>query len=237
MLVNNSASYISAYQTAAAAQTRSVSISGSYLEITGNSSGSLYNIEDSSDVSETAKELMNRIKELDVFSIIYPNRDARQKTKSLSEVEGDFMSDFNDFSSAFGMMSQMMGISGSDSFVIGLDGAGGMTVSGTSEEMAAKLQSGFNGNSTMVSRFAVMAARAALVDAGNTVDGFKDAYASDAAGAITDNIDALKERLLGFRTVAGGGSMQYGFMRDFGLEYSTTSAQYAAEATEADAKT
>ena len=233
MHVNNNASYLSAYQTSAAMQTQSMKLSGSYLDITGGVNGSYYgNVEDGVDVSETARELLDRIRELDVFSVIYPNRDARQKTKSLSEVEGDFMSDFTDFSSAFGKLSSMMGMSGADSFVMGLDGVGGMTVSGTSEASAAKLQNGFNQNSTMVSRFAVMAARAALVDAGNTVPGFKDAYASDAVGAIGDNIDALKERLLGFRTVAGNGSMQYGFMRDFELEYSQTTASYETTAAE-----
>lgn len=233
MLINNSANYISAYQTSASYQTSTLKASGSYLDIVGGANGSYAQGADGVDVSETAKELLDRIKKLDVFSIIYPNSDARQKTKSLSEVEGDFLSDFNDFSSAFGKLSGMMGLSGSDSFVMGLDGVGGMTVSGSSESAAAKLQSGLNGNSTMVARYAVMAARAALVDAGNTVPGFKDAYSSDAVGAITDNIDALKERLLGFRTVSGGGSMQYGFMRDFELEITSTGASETSAKVEA----
>ena len=240
MLINDSANYISAYQSAhrasASVQTSNVKISGSYLDIVGGVNGAYALDEDGVDVSETARELLDRIKKLDVFSIIYPNSDARQKTKSLKEVEGDFLADFNDFSKAFGQLSGMMGISGADSFVMGLDGVGGMTVSGTSPGEAAKLQSGFNNNSTMVSRFAVMAAGAALVDAGNTVPGFKDAYSEDAVGAISGNIDALKERLLGFRAVSGGGSMQYGFMRDFELELSSTKVDYASAQVEAAAE-
>lgn len=237
MHVDNSAAYLAAYRTSAAYQTQNVSISGSYLEITGGSLNSGQAVgEDGVDISETARELLDRIRDLDVFSIIYPNKDPRQNVKSLSQVQDDFMADFYDFSAAFGAMAGAMGASGSDSFVMGLDGVGGMTVEGSSEAMAAKLQSGFNGNSTMVSRFAVMAARAALVDAGNTVPGFKDAYASDAPGAISDNIAALKERLLGFRTVAGDGTMQYGFMRDFELQYGSTSAAYSAAADAVDAE-
>lgn len=230
MLVDNSASYIAAYQRSASVQKTSFSLSGSYLEITGGAASS---VKDGVDISETAQELLDRIRNLDVFSIIYPNSDARQKTKSLSQVEGDFMSDFNDFSSTYSKMASMMGLDSSQSFSMGLDGVGGMTVEGTDGSSAAKLQSAFNGNSTMVARFAVMAARAALVDAGNTVDGFKDSYAQDPVAAITSNIDALKERLLGFRTVADGGSMSYGFMRDFEIEYSDTKVDYGVGRTEA----
>ena len=233
MLVDNSASYIAAYAQAASVKTANLNVSGSYLEITGGVNGSYYaNAADGVDLTDKARELADRIKSLDVFKIIYPNSDARQKTKSLSEVEGDFLSDFNDFSSTFGKMSSMMGFDASSSFTMGLDGVGGMTVSGSDSSAASKLQGAFTQNSTMVSRFAVMAARASLADAGYTLDGFKDAYAEDPVAAIQDNIDSLKERLLGFRTTASGGNMQYGFIRDFNMniEYSSTSASYAAAA-------
>lgn len=235
MSVNNTAYYAAAYQTAAAYQVNhtSLNVSGSYLEITGGVNGSYYgNIEDGVDVSEKARELLERIKELDVFKIIYPDSDPRQKTKTLKEVEGDFMADFNDFAGTFGKMQSMLGFDASSSFTMGLDGTGGMTVAGSDAAMASKVQGAFNGNSVMVSRFAVMAARASLADAGYTVDGFKDAYAEDPVAAIKDNIDALKERLLGFRTVASGGNMQYGFVRDFNLniDYSSVTASYGAAA-------
>ena len=230
MLVDNSASHIAAYQRSASVQKTNFSVSGSYLEITGGAAGG---IRDGADISEVAKELLDRIRSLDVFSVIYPNSDPRQKTKSLNEVEGDFLGDFYNFSSTYGQMASMMGLDASSSFTMGLDGVGGMTVEGTDSSSASKLQNAFNGNSTMVSRFAVMAARAALVDAGNTVDGFKDGYAQDPVAAITENIDALKERLLGFRTVADGGNMSYGFMRDFEIEFSGTRAEYAVTGKEA----
>lgn len=233
-MITSNSNYLAAYSVSAAygasasQSTSKFSVSGSYLEITGGLGGSIYDIEDGLDVSETARELIDRIKNLDVFSCIYPNNDATKKTKSLGEVKNDFMSDFQDFSSYFGTMSQMMGLSGSNSFSMGLNGVGGMTVSGSNEAMAEKLAAGFSGNETLTARFAVMAARAALTDAGSSVPGFKDAYAQDPVAAIQDNIDALKERLLCFRTVAGNGTMQYGFVRDVDMEieYEETTASY-----------
>ena len=237
MQVDASSYYMNAYAASASYRTSNVSVSGSYLEITGGMSA--LGAKDGVEVSEMAKKLSERIKELDIFKIIFPNNDARQKTKSLDEVEGDFQADFYDFSSTFSKMSAMMGLDSSQSFTMGLNGVGGMTVDGTDAGMAEKLQGMFNNpaNSTMVSRFAVMAARAALADAGDTVDGFKDSYAKDPVGAIQNNIDALKERLLGFRTQASGGTMNYGFIRSFNMEldYSEYSVNYAAAQEEAEA--
>ncbi len=225
--------YMSAYAASATQQTSSTtfSMSGSYLEITGGTSS--VNSTDKADVSETANKLLERIRELDIFKIIFPNSDAREDTKSLDEVEGDFMNDFNNFSSSFSKMSQLMGL-GSGSFTMGLNGTGGMTVNGSDENMANKLQSMFNGsgNETTVARFAVMAARAALVDAKTSVPGFEQAYSEDPVGAIKGNIDSLKDLLLGFRTQASGGEMSYGFMRDFEVKYSSTTVSYANSSEE-----
>jgi hypothetical protein len=104
---------------------------------------------------------------------------------------------------------------------MGLDGKGGMLVEGE-DGAANKVSSSVN--STTTARFAVMAARAALADAGYTVDGFADSYASDPYAAIRNNIGSLEERLLGFRTRVGGGTAQYGFMRDAEIEYSGTTS-------------
>ncbi|MCL1999901.1 MAG: hypothetical protein FWG74_00565 [Planctomycetes bacterium] len=232
MLVNNFTANIAAYTHAASLQTASagLSVSGSYLEITGGMSAlSSLKADDQLDVSEQARELVKRIRELDVFKIIYPDSDVRRKTKSLEEVEADFMADFTGFAGAFGKLSSLMGLGSSDMFTMGLDGVGGMTVTGVNKTLAANLQQAFSNDNTLVSRFAVMAARAALVDAGNTLSGFKNSYAEDPITAIKDNIDALKERLLGFRTQAAGGIMNYGFVREFSLsvEYSVTSAAYS----------
>jgi hypothetical protein len=205
---------LSAYRTQAAGKTSSA---GSYLEIMGGTGGAKQ-AADSADISSSARDMLARVKNLDVFSLIYPNNDATKQTKTLGEVKNDFLGDFNDFSSFFGQMSSMMGLDAGDSFTMGLDGVGGMTVSGTDAGAAAKLQQGFSANSTLTARFAVMAARAALTDAGATEPGFADAYAQDPVAAIENNIAALKERLLGFRTVAGGGETQYGFVRNGNAE-------------------
>lgn len=222
---------LGAYASNAAYRTQSsakVSSSAQYLEIMGGTSGSTYNTPaaDSADISSKAREMLGRVKNLDVFSLIYPDNDATKTTKSLGEVKNDFLGDFNDFSSFFGQMSGMLGLDAGDTFTMGLDGVGGMTVAGTDAGAAAKLQRGFSGNSTLTARFAVMAARAALTDAGATEPGFAEAYADDPVAAIENNIGALKDRLLGFRTVAGGGEMRYGFVRN---ENTETEIEFAAE--------
>lgn len=223
-----------AYRAQASYSTATVSGTASFFEVTGDASGSKYAKQargaDSVDLSGTVSELLERIRSLDAFSCIYPNNDARQKTKTLGEVESDFMADFNDFSDAFGMMSGMMGMAAGDSLMMGLTGTGGMSFAGNNEGLNQKMAEFAGKNPTMTARYAVMAARASLADAGYTVDGFAEAYKEDPVKAIQDNIDALKERLLGFRTVAGDGTMQYGFQRNAEFEYSETTATYGAAA-------
>ncbi|MCC8165324.1 MAG: hypothetical protein LIQ31_04035 [Planctomycetes bacterium] len=193
-----------------------------YLQLTGNRYGNAYG--DNVEVSATSQELLERARSLDVFSCIFPGNDVRKGAKSLFDVKNDFLADFNDFSSAFGSMSGMLGLSAGDTYTMGLNGTGGMTVGGSDATGAANLSKAFNNadgsTSTMTKRFALMAARAALVDAGATEPGFGDAYKQDPVGAIKDNIDALKDRLLGFRTVSSGGEMAYGFMRKAEVEMS-----------------
>ena len=212
-------------------QKTNFSFEGSFLEITGNLATASA---DKTEVSDLAKELAQRAKELDVFSIIFPNRDVRKKAKSLDDVENDFNQDFMNFSDVFGKMAQMMGLGEGESFTMGLNGKGGVDVEGTDASGTSKLQQAFNGNSTMVSRFAVMAARAAITDAAKTADGFKQDYETDPFAAIKDHIDELKERLLGFRVSASnqGKNMEYGFIRDFKFsgEISTITADIAQAA-------
>ncbi|MDR1518804.1 MAG: hypothetical protein LBU23_01490 [Planctomycetota bacterium] len=216
-----------ASQAALLAQISSVSanlkVSGSLLDVRGGTGqAGLQTGRDSADLSATARELANRVKELDVFSIIHPNSDPRRKTKTLDEVESDFLGDFASFANA---LSALPGLDSGQTLTLGLDGVGGVAVNGGEESgLAGKAASLFNHNGALVGRFAVMAARAALVDAGDTLNGFKDDYASDPFAAIKNNIDALKERLLGFRAQAGGGGVNYGFMRDFELEISYSAA-------------
>lgn len=228
--------YLNAYAASASYSNGNFNLSGSYLEITGGMSSA--SKADGVDLSDTVKELTNRLKELDVFKTIFPNDDIRGKAKSLDTISGEFNNDFSGFASMFGKLTSMLGLDSSQTFTMGLDGKGGMTVDGSDKSMTDKLSSFVNNGSsssqTMIARFAVMAARGALTDAANTVDGFKDAYAQDPFQAIVDNIDALKERLLGFRTEAGNGTMNYGFMRSFSMkfEYSATTASYQTGAPE-----
>ncbi|MCD8140994.1 MAG: hypothetical protein LUE17_14685 [Planctomycetaceae bacterium] len=213
----------SLYSAYASQSTTSIKASGSYLDITGGLGGSRYSSGvDSVDVSSMAREMLDRINNLDVFSCIFPDNNPAKGTKSLGQVAGDFMSYFTSFA---GMMGGIVGDAGT--VTMGLDGKGGMTIQG---DDAAVTRASSAVNSTMTARFAVMAARAALMDAGQTVDGFSDDYASDPYAAIKNNIGALEDRLLGFRTQVGGGTAQYGFMRDAEIEYSATTASYGAAA-------
>ncbi len=223
-----STSLQAAYQSYSVQQSQAqFSISGSYLEITGNQPTTSA---DKTNISDMAKELLDRAKKLDVFSCIFPNNDVSKQYKSLDDVENDFFGDFNSFASSFGSLFSGLDL-GSAGLTMGLNGKGGVNVEGE-EGAANKVQSAFNGSSTAVSRFAVMAARAALVDARSSVDGFDSSYSQDPVAAITDNIDALKERLLGFRTVADSSGMSYGFVRQFSasIQYSETSVSWGAAA-------
>lgn len=207
----------------AASQTTSVKAAGSYLDITGDLNGSRYaQGADSADISSMARELLDRINNLDIFSCIFPDNNPTKGVKSLGDVTNDFMADFQSFA---GAMGGLVGDSGS--VIMGLDGKGGMIIEG---EDGAVNRVSSSVTSTTTARFAVMAARAALMDAGSTVDGFADAYASDPYSAIQNNIGALEDRLLGFRTKVGGGNAQYGFMRDAEIEYSETTASYGQSA-------
>ncbi len=233
MLIGNYQNYLSAYNKNApaahplTASTNQANDTSSLDALLGNRSGngssanSFYSAEDSASVSSVARDLRERIQNLDVFSIIYPNNDARKSAKSLDDVQNDFFADFADFSSAFSSISDALALDG-QSYTIGLDGTGGLTVNGDDPAKAEQLASTLNGKtgstSVMTARYAVMAARAALADAGDSLDGFKEAYQNDPYAAIQNNIGALKERLLGFRTVSGEDEMQYGFMRDGELD-------------------
>lgn len=223
----SSASAQAAYQSAYMQKT-SFSFSASYLEITGGAAAKTDAAKDGLNVSDLAKKLLERSKDLDVFKVIYPNGDVSKQYKSLDEVEGDFNKDFMNFTGAFGSLLGSLGLD-AQGLTMGLNGVGGVNVEGEGNA-AQKVQGAFNGSSTMVSRFAVMAARAALVDARGTVDGFESDYAKDPVAAIKSNIDALKERLLGFRAVAGEEGMSYGFMRSFSakFEYSSTTASWTS---------
>ncbi|MDR1611277.1 MAG: hypothetical protein LBT97_00675 [Planctomycetota bacterium] len=210
-----------------------VSFSGSFLDIIGGASSIA---SDEVGVSDKAKALLDRAKSLDIFKIIFPNGDVSKTAKSLDEVEDEFNQDFMNFSSWFGKLSGMLGLDDSTTLAMGLNGVGGVDVSGSDSATASKVRSAFNTDGTLVSRFAVMAARAALVDARNSVKGFDEAYSADPVSAIKDNIDSLKELLLGFRTVSGDSDMQYGFVRRFGadIEYSSLTVGYMIAGEEAE---
>lgn len=209
------------------------SLSASYLEITGTLAPA--KSQDSLDLSGVAKELWQRAKDLDIFKIIYPNGDVGKQYKSLDEVEADFTDDFKRFASLFASLSGALGLDSSAPLTMGLNGVGGVDVAGDGGA-AEKVREAFAKSETMVSRFAVMAARAALVDARSSVSGFASAYSQDPVAAIKDNIDSLKELLLEFRVVAGGGGTVYGFVRESGvdIQYSALAACAAGEATAAE---
>lgn len=210
-------------------QSTSVSGAASFFETTGNASGSKYaSGTDSASISSSAQELLQRAKNLDVFSCIFPNNNvASSNYKSLSTIQDEFMSDFNSFASSLSSIASLSGMTSADTLSIGLNGTGGLTVDSNNSSLASSTSSALNSGTT-TARFAVMAARAALADAGYTLDGFSSQYSEDPVAAIENNIDELKERLLGFRTVTSGGETAYGFQREEEFEMSETTASYSA---------
>ena len=198
----------------------SLRLSGSYLELKGGGASG-----DSLAVSAAVRELSERLRELDVFRIILPDSDPRRKAKTLEEVESDFLGDFSSFADAWRGIASSLGLNPSQSFVMGLDGAGGMTAEG--DAMAGQVSGLFNDSPVAVARFAVMAARAAVVDAADTLEGFRSDYESDPFAAVKDHIDGLKERLLGFRVQTGGAEAAYGFMRGLELDVSVSASSLA----------
>jgi hypothetical protein len=209
-------------------------ISGSLLDIRGGTSQAQIQAgQDGVDISTAARELANRLRELDAFSVIHPNSDPRRATKTLDEVKSDFLNDFASFAGAFGNLPSLTGRDSGQTFILRLDGVGGLAVDGGDGSAIAEKLGGLFNDDRLTSRFAVMAARAALVDAGETLDGFRNDYAADPFAAIKDNIDALKERLLGFRARIADDGVDYGFRRGFELEigYSAVSLSHGTAST------
>lgn len=147
---------------------------------------------------------------LDTFRPLYGGQRG-DGFKSLFEVGQDFAADFKSFTGMLGQALSMAGLGASEPLTFAPDGKGHVRVEGEHPD-AAPANEMFEGNKTMVSRFMVVAARAALMDMG-TDPGFAQAYDQDPAKTIESHEEDLKGRLLGFRLTAFQATFTTSFVR------------------------
>lgn len=164
--------------------------------------------------SQLISEMLDRIGAIDVFDVIF-NDKSKTRTKTLEEVGADFAEDFANFQSLFNEYMGPLNLDPDKALTMGLDGKGGVKVTQGDAQSAGQVNEVFAKNSVLVSRFAVMAARGAILDAAKTEPGFEEDYKKDAVGAIEKHIGALKDRLLGFRLTAKGNEMSYDYDRNY----------------------
>lgn len=166
------------------------------------------------DAIATFAEIRTRYTQ-DVYELLFPSKAnaGSGSYKTLDEVAGDFENDFNQLTGILGQVFQMAGVSFENTISMSLDGVGGITVSqeGGDGDAASTAKSFFSGDNSMVSRFAVMAARGAITQAATSVGGFDAAYQEDPAGAIREYIGDLENLLFGFTLTAGADGMDYHF--------------------------
>ncbi|MHC4872721.1 MAG: hypothetical protein ACYTFY_12840, partial [Planctomycetota bacterium] len=137
----------------------------------------------------------------DTFQSILNMGSSKSGTKSIPEISADLAENISWLENSFGSFFDMMNINPADSVSFQLDGVGGVSVKTDSKDMP-KIEQMFQNNPVMVSRYAVAAARASLINAYETDPGFKAGFDYDPRQAIKDNIGLLKDKLL-------GGSMTY----------------------------
>jgi hypothetical protein len=147
------------------------------------------------------------------------------KYKTLGQVGNDFFNDFTNLTGVLGNMFRLGGVG--DGLSMRLDGYGHV-LANEDHASADKVNTLFKENSIMVSRFAVMAGRGAIVQAAESVPGFQEAYNEDPPGAIKRYIDDLRDLLFGFRLDYGKNS----FTTRFETEEAPV-ADVAAEEAEA----
>lgn len=173
--------------------------------------------EDAATISMDAFRQLRAKTTQDVIELLFPSYRETTATssdyKTLDEVEQDFQTDFDQLASLIGSMFQTAGLGQDNAISLSLDGMGGITATqnGTHTAESSAASSLFTRNSSTVSQFAVMAARGAIVEAGQSVDGFESAYAEDPAGAIRSYIGDLESLLFGFSMNVGGGNVSYDF--------------------------
>ncbi len=128
--------------------------------------------------------------------------DANSGIKTLAQVGQDLQEDLAAFDDLISGIFSAADIDTSQPLTLQADGRGHVLVQSEHKDARA-VNDLFAENSVMVSRFMVIAARSSILDAAETEPGFKADYEKDARQAIRTHIDALKERMLGFRMRIG----------------------------------
>jgi len=164
---------------------------------------------DTAEISALARELSIHIREVTLLTTVTLGASGR-KYKTLDEVASDFEDSLTDFKKLFGEFFGALNLDPSKALTLQLDGKGKVVASGENPQTEAVNRT-FSQNDVLVSRFAVMAARAAIVNAADTAPGFREAYETNPPGAIKEYIGELKDRLLGFQMNVSGGNFGWGF--------------------------
>ncbi|MBN2712225.1 MAG: hypothetical protein JXR97_07280 [Planctomycetes bacterium] len=160
-----------------------------------------------SDLALNRYEIMKIIDGSDVLFNQLTSSGETRKTKTLEEVGQDLQEDLAGFQDFFApVLSALQDSLGAESLTMRLDGKGHVLMGTDSEDVNMRTELG--DNETFAARFAVIAARSAILDAAANEPGFEQDYKEDAVGAIKKHIDALADRLFGYRMTTEDGIIQ-----------------------------
>lgn len=131
--------------------------------------------------------------------------------KTIDEVGADLAENYADFENLIGKFFRTADIDTSEEIVLSPDGKGHILERG-GHSQENQINNGFSDNPVFTGRFMIIAARASIVDAAETLSGFSTDYQKDPPGAIREHIDGLKERLLGFQMRIKDGNFTHSFV-------------------------
>jgi len=166
---------------------------------------------DTTAISPETQALLRTRYALGAFEALFEARTGQaSRYKTLDEVARDFREDYARLSGLLGPLFKEAGLGERQAIEMRLDGKGHVLATAGGED-AALVNSLFAADPSLVSQFAVMAARGALAQAGETVPGFAGAYAQDPPAAIREYIGDLERLLFAFTLTAGPDGMGYAF--------------------------
>ncbi len=161
------------------------------------------------DVSDQARDFAQEQRLLDLLAQI-GTTGPRGRVKTLAEVGQDLQADLAAYDTLLGAVFRRLDVQTDEALVLKPDGKGHVLVENDHPD-ARTVDNLYGRNRTLVSRFMVIAARAALLNAAETDPGFRSAYEEDAIAAIEENVPLLKDRLLSFRLRVEKGALSTDF--------------------------
>ncbi len=167
-------------------------------------------VPDTVDLSGDAVAQYDLMKMMDTSEILFA-RGGERATKTLGEVRQDLQEDFAGFEEMFGGILRRMeqAFGGGEGISMQLDGKGRVLMGVGDEEPSRHTKLG--DTPVFAARFALIAARSALVNLSETDGSFKDDYQTDAIQAVKDHIGSLKDRFLGYKMNVENGEISSDF--------------------------